>query len=125
MLTRYTGFSHKNKFWVCLLALGTSSVSVQLIMIREVMSTFGGNELVIGLILGVWLLFTGLGSALGVPVAKRARPERTLFAGHILIGVLPFFQIAAVRVLPLLWVRGEMLGLTSAIFSSTLILIPY
>jgi len=81
--------------------------------------------LVIGLVLGVWLLFTGLGSALGVPVAKRARPERALFAGHILVGVLPFFQIAAVRALPLLWVRGEMLGLTSAIFSSTLILIPY
>lgn len=121
----YKGSNHKKKFWICLLALGTSSVSVQLIMIREVMSTFGGNELVIGLVLGVWLLFTGLGSALGVPLAKKARPERTLFAGHILVGVLPFFQIAAVRALPLLWVRGEMLGLTSAIFSSTLILIPY
>ena len=115
----------KKKFWVCLLVLGTSSVSVQLIMIREVMSTFGGNELVIGLVLGVWLLFTGLGSALGVPVAKRAGPEKALFAGHILVGVLPFFQVAAVRALPLLWVRGEMLGLTPAIFSSTLILIPY
>jgi spermidine synthase len=125
MMTGYKGSARKKKFWVCLLALGTSSVSVQLIMIREVMSTFGGNELVIGLVLGVWLLFTGLGSALGVPVAKRARPERTLFAGHILVGVLPFIQIAAVRALPLLWVRGEMLGLTSAIFSSTLILIPF
>ena len=124
-MTGYKGFSHKKKFWVCLLALGTSSVSVQLIMIREVMSTFGGNELVIGLVLGVWLLFTGLGSALGVPIAKKARPERALFVGHVLVGVLPFFQIAAVRALPLLWVRGEMLGLTSAIFSSTLILIPY
>jgi len=107
----YKGSNHKKKFWICLLALGTSSVSVQLIMIREVMSTFGGNELVIGLVLGVWLLFTGLGSALGVPLAKKARPERMLFAGHILVGVLPFFQIAAVRALPLLWVRGEMLGL--------------
>jgi spermidine synthase len=124
-MTGYKGSSRKKKFWVCLLALGTSSVSVQLIMIREVMSTFCGNELVIGLVLGVWLLFTGLGSALGVPLAKRARPERTLFAGHILVGVLPFIQIAAVRALPLLWVRGEMLGLTSAIFSSTLILIPF
>jgi spermidine synthase len=125
MLTGYKGSARKKKFWVCLLALGTSSVSVQLIMIREVMSTFGGNELVIGLVLGVWLLFTGLGSALGVPVAKRARPERALFAGHILVGVLPFIQIAAVRALPLFWVRGEMLGLTSAVFSSTLILIPF
>ncbi|MFO8240971.1 MAG: hypothetical protein R6T90_08235 [Dissulfuribacterales bacterium] len=124
-MTGYKGFARKNKFWVCLLALGTSSVSVQLIMIREIMSTFGGNELVIGLVLGVWLLFTGLGSALGVPLAKKAGPERMLFAGHMLIGVLPFFRVSAARALPLLWVRGEMLGLTSAIISNILILIPF
>ncbi|MBW2036281.1 MAG: hypothetical protein JRI41_02200 [Deltaproteobacteria bacterium] len=121
----YRGPADKKRFWVCLLSLGTSSVSVQLIMTREVMSTFSGNELVIGLVLGVWLLFTGLGSALGVPVAKRARPERALFWGHVLIAVIPFLQIASIRALPLFWVRGQMLDLTSAVTSSTLILIPY
>ncbi|MCK4487730.1 MAG: hypothetical protein KAU38_13355 [Desulfobacterales bacterium] len=115
----------KRRFWVCLLALGISSVSVQLVMIREVMSSFGGNELVIGVVLGIWLLFTGLGSALGVPLAKKGRPERTLFLGHLLIAVLPFAQIAAIRAFPLLWVRGEMLGLTSAIGGSAIVLIPY
>jgi len=94
-------------------------------MIREVMSSFGGNELVIGVVLGTWLLFTGLGSALGVPLAQMGRPERSLFIGHLLIAVLPFAQIAAIRALPLLWVRGEMLGLTSAIGGSTIVLIPY
>ncbi len=115
----------KRRFWVCLLALGISSVSVQLVIIREVMSSFGGNELVIGLVLGIWLLFTGLGSALGVPLAKKGRPERTLFLGHLLIAVLPFAQIVGIRALPLLWVRGEMLGLTSAIGGSATLLIPY
>ena len=115
----------KRRFWVCLLALGISSVSVQLVMIREVMSSFGGNELVIGVVLGIWLLFTGLGTALGVPLAKKGRPERTLFLGHLLIAVLPFAQIAAIRAFPLLWVRGEMLGLTSAIGGSAIVLIPY
>lgn len=119
------GFSGKQRFCVCLLCLGTSSVAVQLVMIREVMSSFSGNELVIGLVLGAWLLFTGLGSALGVPLARRQRPERTLFIGHMLIAIMPFLQIAAIRGLPLLWVRGEMPGLTSAIVSSTAILIPY
>ncbi len=115
----------KRKFWVCLLALGISSVSVQLVMIREVMSSFGGNELVIGAVLGIWLLFTGLGSALGVPLAKKGAPERILFLGHLLIAVLPFAQIAAIRALPLLWVRGEMLGLTAAIGGGAIVLIPY
>ena len=115
----------KKKFWVCLIALGVSSVSVQFAMIREVMSSFGGNELVIGLVLGIWLLFTGLGSALGVPVAKRGSPERTLFIGHLLVAILPFLQIAAIRVLPLLWARGQMLGLSSAIVGSTVVLVPF
>ncbi len=115
----------KRRFWICLLALGISSVSVQLVMIREVMSSFGGNELVIGIVLGIWLLFTGLGSALGVPLARKGKPERTLFLGHLLIAILPFAQIAALRALPLLWIRGEMLGLTSAIGGSTVMLIPY
>jgi len=115
----------KKKFWICLLALGVSSVSVQLAMIREVMSCFCGNELVIGVVLGIWLLFTGLGSSLGVPLAKKGRPERSLFLGHLLIAVLPFAQVAAIRALPLLWVRGEMLGLTSAIGGSAMVVIPY
>jgi spermidine synthase len=115
----------KRRFWVCLLVLGISSVSVQLVMIREVMSSFGGNELVIGVVLGIWLLFTGLGSAVGVPLARKGRPERTLFLGHLLIAILPFAQIAAIRSLPLLWVRGEMLGLGSAIGGSAILLIPY
>jgi spermidine synthase len=94
-------------------------------MIREVMSSFSGNELVIGLVLGLWLLFTGLGSAAGVSLAKRAVPAKALFWGHILIAIMPFGQIAAIRGLPLLWVRGEMLGLASAVCSSSLILLPY
>ncbi len=115
----------KRRFWGCLLALGTSSVSVQLVMIREVMSGFSGNELVIGLVLGAWLLFSGLGSAVGANLAKTVRPERALFWGHILVAFIPFAQIAAIRALPLLWVRGEMPGLSSAIVSSGLILLPF
>ncbi len=118
-------FEGNKRFWVCLLALGTSSVSVQLVMIREVMSTFSGNELVIGLVLGIWLLFTGLGSGLGIPLAKRARPERALLFGHVLVAILPFLQVSAIRALGLLWVRGEMLGLGSAVVFSACIIIPY
>ncbi|MBW2317825.1 MAG: hypothetical protein JRF24_03915 [Deltaproteobacteria bacterium] len=120
-----TNLTTKKRFWGCLLALGISSVSVQLVMIREIMSTFSGNELVIGLVIGFWLLFTGMGSALGVPLAKRARPLTILFWGHVLVALLPFGQIVALRALPLLWVRGEMQGLGPAIFSSGAILIPY
>ena len=113
------------QFWGALLALGTSSVSTQLIVIREMMSTFSGNELVIGLVLGEWLLLSGVGSALGASLAKRAKPGILLFWGHMAIAILPFLQIAAIRALPLLRIRGQMMDLPAALFYSTLILLPY
>lgn len=116
---------HDTRFWICLVALGTSSVSVQLIMIREIMSTFSGNELVIGLVLGSWLLATALGTALGVPLSHKPKPERALLLGHMFIATIPFCQIALIRFLPLLWVRGEMMGLGSAVLWSTTIVLPF
>lgn len=89
------------------------------------MSTFGGNEIVMGVILGLWLLFTGAGSRLGALCAKRSQVEKALFIGHILIAVLPFIQVAAVRSIPLFRLRGELLGLESVLGASSLILLPY
>jgi spermidine synthase len=116
---------HDTRFWTCLVALGTSSVSVQLIMIREIMSTFSGNELVIGLVLGAWLLATALGSALGVPLSHKTKPKGLLCLGHVFIATIPFCQLALIRFLPLLWVRGEMMGLGPAVLWSTAIVLPF
>ena len=118
-------FKPSQRFWSCLLALGISSVSVQLIMVREIMSTFSGNELIIGLVIGSWLLFTGLGSAMGGRVAKNRPPRRLLFWGHLLVAVWPFAQILAIRALPLLWVRGGIHGLGVVLTASTVALLPY
>lgn len=113
------------RFWACLLALGISSVSVQLIMAREIMSTFSGNELILGVVLGAWLLFTGLGSALGARRAGSRRPDALLFWGHLVVAVWPFCQILIVRALPLFWVRGEIQGLPVALVSGSLTFLPY
>jgi spermidine synthase len=94
-------------------------------MIREVMSSFSGNELVIGLVLGVWLLATGIGSLLGTLLTSRVRVEQALLLGHIFLALMPFGQVAAIRGFPLLWVRGELVGLTSAVVCSALILVPF
>ena len=47
------------------MCLGISAVVTQLLMLREALAVFGGNELIIGLLLGVWLLWTGIGALLG------------------------------------------------------------
>ncbi len=118
-------FRTKHKFWGCLLGLGISSVSVQLVMVREIMSTFSGNELIIGVVIGSWLLFTGLGSTVGVKVGKNSPPDRLLFWGHVLVALCPFAQILVIRALPLLLVRGEIHGLGVVLGTASLTLLPY
>lgn len=113
------------KVIISLIAVGFSSVVTQLVLIREGISTFGGNELVIGLILGLWLLSSASGALLGVRMDRGKNPYRLLFSGHLLLAVIPFLQLAGFRALPLLWVRGELLGAGTAMVGSGLILTPY
>jgi spermidine synthase len=44
--------------------LGFSSAVTQLVLLRELLATFQGNELILGLLLGTWLLLTGIGTQL-------------------------------------------------------------
>ncbi|HVM47669.1 MAG TPA: hypothetical protein VMU04_06550 [Candidatus Acidoferrum sp.] len=46
-------------------ALGFSCVITQLALLRELLAAFSGNEMVLGVVLGLWLLLLGLGTALG------------------------------------------------------------
>lgn len=56
--------------------LGFSSAVTQLVLLRELLGTFQGNELILGLLLGTWLLLTGIGAGLGRWIATPARPTR-------------------------------------------------
>ncbi|MBW2108708.1 MAG: hypothetical protein JRI36_08600, partial [Deltaproteobacteria bacterium] len=116
---------NKYRFWASLLALGISSVAIQLVMIREVMASFSGNELVIGLVLGAWLLFTGAGAALGGHLSGRLNARPALFWSHILVALLPFAQIGAIRALPFLWTRGVMLGLGKTVLPAGAVILPF
>ena len=46
------------------LLLGFSSLLAQTVIIRALLSVFSGNELIIGIVLGMWILFVALGSML-------------------------------------------------------------
>jgi len=55
--------SFKDKITVfALIYLGVVSLVAQMVLLRELVISFFGNELFLGLILGLWLLSTGLGS---------------------------------------------------------------
>ncbi|MFH1887818.1 MAG: hypothetical protein ABIM40_14075 [Pseudomonadota bacterium] len=109
-----------------LLAVGSSSVALQLILVREFLAIFGGNELVVGVTLGIWLLAQGAGTWLGGLAARQAKNLWGLIhAGHLVLAILGVAALFAVRVLPLAWVRGSQPGFVAFLFTSLAVLVPY
>jgi spermidine synthase len=111
--------------------LGLSSVITQLALMREMLGAFSGNEMVLGIILGNWLLLTGIGAALG-RVADRLRSRRSatlqsiFAAGLILIAVMPLAQVYLLRTLrDVVFVRGALVGVTETVTASFVLLLPY
>ena len=91
--------------------LGMSSLITQIVTLREFLNVLAGNELVIGLVLGNWLLLTGLGSLLGRYAGRLQNPVRWLIVSQVAIAILPLLHISAIRLLKKLFVPGLMLGL--------------
>ena len=48
---------------VSLALIGFTAVTAQIVLLRELLAVFEGNEMSLGLMLGVWLLWTALGSS--------------------------------------------------------------
>ncbi len=78
--------------------LGFVAMTTQIVMLREFLSVFAGNELVLGLVLAVWLALTGAGAYLGR--SHRLARLRARAAGFLL--VLPLLAVAGVLALRLL-----------------------
>jgi len=109
-----------------LAAVGASSVMTQLALMREMLGTFSGNEMVFGIILGNWLLLTGIGTWLGRTTGRLADPRRLLPAGLALVAVLPLVQVVVLRAFHnTVFIRGETIGVTGTVAGSFVLLLPY
>lgn len=114
------------EFFASVFLLGLISIAAQIILLREFLSFFYGNELVLGLILANWMLLTGLGAYIG----KNA--ERRIFSltpAMLLLGVLavlPFILVFLMYYLRnLVFVQGSMLNLAEIFLSSLVLLLPF
>ncbi len=107
---------------------GATALTVQILLLRELMVAWRGNEMSFGVSLSVWLGLTGLGSALYGALAGRIRPtRRTLARGLLVLGLLAPVALLAARLarraigLP----AGELAGLPSLLFASVASLAPF
>ena len=105
--------------------LGYLTLQVQLVFLRQFLNLFNGNELIIGCVLFVWMLITGLGATAGRKFAglTKTSPLSSAFA---LLSLLPlvfyplsyFFRIV-------IFPPGTMPGLVASLLFIAGILFPF
>ncbi len=93
---------------------------------REMLGAFSGNEMVLGIILGNWLLLTGIGAWLGRTSNRLRQPALLLVLLLFLVALLPLAQVYLLRVLrDVVFVRGALVGVTETVVASFVLLCPY
>ena len=108
-------------------ALGMACQIGQILLLRELLMVFHGNEWFIGIILAAWMFWVGVGSRWGGVVAERtARPLRLLRCHAVGVLVLLPVTLLCIRglrgffdVLP-----GAYLSLSDMILSCFLLMAP-
>ena len=106
--------------------LGFIALVTQVILLREFLTFFNGNELVIGIILANWMLLTGFGAYIGRIIGKTKHRVRWIL---ILLGLQAFLPAITVLLLHVLWYTffppGIMAGIIHVFYYSLLILSPF
>jgi len=115
----------RNPIFYSITALGISAIVTQILVMREFLSVFSGNELVLGIILANWLLLIGLGSYLGQYFNNLKNKIKLLMYSQIAIGILPLIDIFIIRIIRGVFLQGELIGITQIFFTSLFILLPY
>lgn len=98
---------------IALFLLGFTAILAQVILMRELIVVFCGNEVSLGLMLASWLLWTSAGSfLLGGTSTHDGAPVRRVAALQVMLAVALPLTILAVRSSKLLFrpVPGELLG---------------
>jgi spermidine synthase len=114
----------KKIFSISLIIIGFTSMATQIVLMRELLSIFYGNEMTIGLALFAWLFWVGFGSwMVGRLLAERIREAPLIFSICLVIFAfsLPFTCIF-IRAIPSFFnlIPGQIIG-PSVIFSLSLL----
>jgi len=110
-----------------MIIVGLSGIIAQILILRELMITFYGNELSIGIILANWLILEAIGAFLLGKKAERVRKKFEIFIILNLIFLISFpIMIYLARIVKDIMglTPGEGVGLVPMLCSSFLILLP-
>lgn len=112
---------------VSLLIMGLSGIIAQIILLRELLVSFFGNELILGIILANWLILEAIGSFfIGKTVEKTERKIEVYVLFQLIFSTAFPFAIYLSRIFKniLIATPGEGIGFAPIFYSSFLILLP-
>jgi spermidine synthase len=117
---------HENdsRLTLSIAAVGLTSLVTQIILLREFLSVFYGNELVIGILLANWMIITGIGAYVG----RYFRPGEpvALPVFLVLFAIIPYATLLGLRLLRnVVFPAGVMVGIVPILWSSFVLLIPF
>ncbi len=105
--------------------LGLIILPAQIIIVREVLGVFGGNELIIGFVMANWLIITGLGSYTFGYIKNKNFRSKLLAYSQLLLGILPVFTIFIIKYIPsLLFSEGSNPELLQVFYLSFIFFFP-
>ena len=110
-----------------LLIMGLSGIVAQIILLRELLVSFLGNELTLGIILANWMILEAVGSfVIGKSVEKAKRKLELYVLFQLFFSIALPFSIYLSRVFKNILVAtpGEAVGFAPIFYSSFLILLP-
>lgn len=110
--------------WI--LAIGASSMLTQLVMLREFLSIFHGNELVMGITLAIWLILTASGALLFRIIPFSPFKFYTGYILQVFLSLIPVASLLFLRYARSTWFySGASVDLTDIVLLSTLSIMPY
>lgn len=110
-----------------ILVMGFSGIVVQILLLREFLVIFSGNELVIGIILANWLILEAFGSLFVGKRVEHLKKRLEAFVGlQLLFSLCLPLAVYSTRILKELIgvIPGEGLGIITILYSSFLIFAP-
>ena len=117
----------KKSLFFALILRGFTALVIEVLLIRELLVTFSGNELSIGIILANWLFLIALGSSVLGRFADKLKYKIEIYVSlQLIISIYLPFAIYLCRTIKNIIgvIPGEAVGIIPIIYCSFLILLP-
>jgi spermidine synthase len=117
---------NENRIKFSVFVVGLTTIVTQIVLLRNFLSVFSGNELIIGVVFSNWMLITAIGAYFSKFIRFKEFNVRLIFFSHLLLGILPIviaFLIIFLR--NVIFPPGKLINIMQIYMGSFLLLLPF